>query len=140
MGVYDEVTKSSGQSSALGIEAVGEPAAAPDPFQAEPFLPQLDESSFNSAFVNAEAMPQLPPAPSNPRQADRASDVGGKAGQIVRMAQSFVGTPYVWGGTSPDGFDCSGFVQYVYQKMGVNLPRISADQARAGKRVGIGHL
>lgn len=112
MGVYDEVTKSQGPSEAIGIEAVGEPTATFDP---EPFLPELDLDAFDQAFANVE----MPPAPSNPRQADRATDIGGKAGDIIRMAQSFVGTPYVWGGTNPDGFDCSGFVQYVYSKMGV---------------------
>lgn len=59
---------------------------------------------------------------------------------LVGFAKKFLGTPYVWGGTNPNGFDCSGFVQYVYKKFGVNLPRISADQARAGKRVGLKDL
>lgn len=54
---------------------------------------------------------------------------------LVGFAKKFIGTPYQWGGTSPSGFDCSGFVQYVYKHFGVSLPRISADQARAGKRV-----
>jgi cell wall-associated NlpC family hydrolase len=58
----------------------------------------------------------------------------------VRLAQQFVGTPYKWGGTSPSGFDCSGFVQYVYRQMGVNLPRVSFQQARSGPRVGLGNL
>lgn len=59
---------------------------------------------------------------------------------LISFARRFLGTPYVWGGTSPNGFDCSGFTQYVYKQFGVNLPRISADQARAGKRIGLGDL
>lgn len=59
---------------------------------------------------------------------------------LIAFAKKFLGTPYVWGGTSPNGFDCSGFTQYVYRKFGVNLPRVSADQARAGRRVGLRDL
>jgi cell wall-associated NlpC family hydrolase len=64
---------------------------------------------------------------------------GVRAG-IVEWARSFVGTPYVWGGTSPRGFDCSGFVQYVYKRMGVDLPRISAQQANTGRRISLSAL
>jgi cell wall-associated NlpC family hydrolase len=53
----------------------------------------------------------------------------------VDVAQQFLGTPYVWGGESPSGFDCSGLVQYAYGRLGVSLPRVAADQARAGQPV-----
>jgi cell wall-associated NlpC family hydrolase len=68
------------------------------------------------------------------------TDIGGGNSSVVSFARKFLGVPYVWGGTSPTGFDCSGFVQYVYKHMGVNLPRISSDQARAGKRIGFQDL
>lgn len=42
---------------------------------------------------------------------------------IISAATSFIGTPYVWGGTSPGGFDCSGFIQYVYGTQDVTIPR-----------------
>ena len=45
------------------------------------------------------------------------------ADQIVATAKEYLGTPYVWGGTSPKGFDCSGFVYYVYQQYGYQLQR-----------------
>lgn len=61
---------------------------------------------------------------------------GGVSGSdIVTEAESFEGTPYVWGGTSPSGFDCSGLVQYVYGKFGISLPRTSEEQSQVGSAV-----
>lgn len=54
------------------------------------------------------------------------------AGGVVGIARQYVGTPYVFGGASPSGFDCSGFTQYVFRQIGVNLPRSSAAQRNAG--------
>lgn len=57
---------------------------------------------------------------------------------LVGFARQFLGTPYKWGGTGPLGFDCSGFVQYVFKNFGVNLPRVSYQQAAAGTAIGRG--
>ncbi|MCE5198799.1 C40 family peptidase, partial [bacterium] len=51
------------------------------------------------------------------------------------IAISFIGTPYRWGGTTPQAFDCSGFTRYVYKKIGVNLPRTARQQYRKGEPV-----
>jgi peptidoglycan DL-endopeptidase CwlO len=55
--------------------------------------------------------------------------------RAVALARAELGVPYVWGGESPSGFDCSGLVQYVYARLGVALPRVAADQYRAGRHV-----
>lgn len=55
-----------------------------------------------------------------------------KGSSILATARSGIGTPYVFGGTSTSGWDCSGFVQWVYGQHGINLPRGAADQAAAG--------
>jgi cell wall-associated NlpC family hydrolase len=57
-------------------------------------------------------------------------------GGVVGTALAVMGTPYQWGGTGPDGFDCSGLIQYAYAQHGLTLPRTSVEQARAGSEVG----
>ena len=67
-----------------------------------------------------------------------SASVGGAATgeRAVELAKQQLGTPYVWGAGDPaTGFDCSGLVQYVYGKLGVDLPRVSNDQARVGEPV-----
>ena len=51
---------------------------------------------------------------------------------VLQIAARYVGVPYVYGGTTPSGFDCSGFVQYVYGQLGVSLPRTAEAQRSAG--------
>lgn len=69
---------------------------------------------------------------------------GGNAGaQAVSIAMNAAnnGTPYVWGGNSlTGGVDCSGLVQQVYKKLGINLPRTTYEQAKSGREVGLGNL
>ena len=102
-------------------------------------LASSDTSSANSfaselaSLVTAQSAPtsaataSITPAPSVPESPTGA--------HVVSEALQYDGTPYVWGGTTPTGFDCSGFTQYVYGQLGVQLPRTSEEQANAGTAV-----
>jgi cell wall-associated NlpC family hydrolase len=57
------------------------------------------------------------------------------AARAAEIASRFLGTPYRYGGASPDGFDCSGLVWYVYRELGVPVPRTAAEQRAAARPV-----
>lgn len=57
-----------------------------------------------------------------------ANGISSARSTLLNQGKKFIGTPYVWGGTSPKGFDCSGLVHYLYQKQGVSIPRNSREQ------------
>jgi cell wall-associated NlpC family hydrolase len=59
----------------------------------------------------------------------------GHAADVVRTALDVLGSPYQWGGTAENGFDCSGLIQYAYGRFGIRLPRTSRAQALAGTPV-----
>ena len=61
-------------------------------------------------------------------------------GGVVGIAEQYLGVPYVWGGASPSGFDCSGFTMYVYAQVGVSLPHNAAAQYGYGSPVSRGNL
>ena len=68
--------------------------------------------------------------------------ITGSAADVVRTALDALGTPYQWGGTAENGFDCSGLIQYAYGQHGIRLPRVSREQAHLGSPVarGVGSL
>lgn len=58
-----------------------------------------------------------------------------KVEQIINYSYKYIGTPYRSGGTTPKGFDCSGFTQYVFNNFDYKLPRTSSDQSNAGTKI-----
>ncbi len=70
--------------------------------------------------AGAAPAPEVPPSPAPPLAA-------GAAG-AVQAAESMIGVPYVWGGNTPAGFDCSGLVQWAYAQVGISLPHYSGAQ------------
>lgn len=65
----------------------------------------------------------------------RTNPIVARRDSLVTLARTFLGKGYVWGGTTPAGFDCSGFAWYLFRQFGYNMPRISVDQASLGRWV-----
>lgn len=88
--------------------------------------------------VGAPAHPA--PGPSGPAGASPVlpgTEAGRLRHAVVQTALDVLGTPYVWGGSDANGFDCSGLIQYAYGRHGVSVPRVSSDQVRAGRAVSL---
>ena len=101
-------------------------------------------AATQSAQQRPAARSQRRPAQATPRSQARSqsrsnsttANTSGSRAAVVAYANRFLGVPYVWGGTTPAGFDCSGLVQYVYwNSVGIKLPRVSQAQRNVGTRV-----
>lgn len=84
------------------------------------FVGQTLQVKGTPGVVKPVANPTAPVQPAKP------SPNASQAQKIVEIAQSLVGVPYVWGGATPAGFDCSGFIHYVYKQAGVSIPRTNS--------------
>lgn len=87
------------------------------------------------------AKPRVAPKPKKVEDTSRGqltSRKGKAIHTVIMSCRSYMGVPYVWGGEDPSGFDCSGYIQYVFGKHGIDLPRTADIQFNVGKVVKFG--
>lgn len=101
-------------------------------------VPQTKSQAEKDAEAQAQARRQTDEASRSDERAALSTTAApaSRSGQAVaEYAMQYSGYPYVYGGTTPNGWDCSGFVQYVYAQFGISLPRTSGAQMSAGSPV-----
>ena len=93
-------------------------------------LSVISFAEFQNTTKNSDRNIYNPVLPGLRQTMKKNNDFSNIREQIISFAQTKLGSPYVWGATGPNTFDCSGFVGYVFQKAAnVNLPRVSSSQA-----------
>ena len=100
-----------------------------------PSEPQTPAEPETPSEPQAPTEPEAPSEPQTPAEPETPEENQSAAQQIVSAAYSFLGIPYVWGGTTTEGFDCSGMVQAAHAAAGISIPRVSWDQGAAGVEV-----
>ncbi|MDY2761803.1 MAG: NlpC/P60 family protein [Faecalimonas umbilicata] len=112
------------------------PSEPQTPAQPEtPSEPQAPAEPETPSEPQTPAEPETPSEPQTPAEPENPEENQSAAQQIVSAAYSFLGIPYVWGGTTTAGFDCSGMVQAAHAAAGISIPRVSWDQGTAGVEV-----
>lgn len=120
-------------ADASGVKSPGAPGAES--------ADQMPEFDFVTDFLPASTGEPGGTANTFETTFPNSGPVGGLRQRVIDIARSALGVPYVWGGNSlQNGVDCSGLLQQAFKQIGMNLPRISWDQARQGKRVGLNQL
>ncbi|WP_209370795.1 C40 family peptidase [Brevibacterium renqingii] len=123
------------ESKAITAEAAPKPEPKPAPAETSTPESDSDESAGTADETANSGSSDSGKSDSKDSGSDSGSIDGSKAEQVLAWAAKGVGTPYVMGGTSQSGWDCSGYTSWVYSHVGVNLPRTSGAQKGAGQVV-----
>ena len=124
-----------GEAVAPAAPAAPETPAAPEA-PAEQAAPAEQQAPEAAAPAAADQGADTAAADAQAAQTTQASAPASTSNSsVVAIAMQYVGSPYVWGASGPNAFDCSGFTSYVYSQVGISLPRTSGEQAVAGTQV-----
>ncbi|HEY0249603.1 MAG TPA: C40 family peptidase [Gryllotalpicola sp.] len=148
--VIDTMKRANAQSADVATAAMA-PNAARESFQATSTdeiaaqkaaaaAAQLASKRAAAAAVAAKQAAAYQAAYSGPTAAQYVTAPvynGAGLSKVVTVAEQYIGTPYVYGGSTPAGFDCSGFVMFVYAQFGVSLPHSSSAQGHIGQTVSL---
>jgi cell wall-associated NlpC family hydrolase len=116
------------------------PAATTPAAEAPAEAPAAAKAPAEAPAPARAPAPVKAPAPAKAPAVAPAAFTMKLAGRAVTAALAQQGTPYVYGGAAPGGFDCSGLVQWIYKQVGITLPRTAAAQSTAGHPVSLNQL
>jgi cell wall-associated NlpC family hydrolase len=116
------------------------PAATPTPAPAATPTPAPTPTPTPKITVKPTPKPAAKATPAPSQKAAVTTSTSNVASKVISTAKNYLGVPYVWGGADPNGFDCSGFTQYVFNKNGISLPRVASDQYNVGTSVSKNNL
>ena len=124
-----------GSAAVSNVTATKAPEPEPEPEPVRSTGAEGGESSDSGSSSGSSGSDESSSSDESQGGGDVSLPDGSKAEQVIAIAKQYTGVPYVYGGTSTSGWDCSGYTSFVFGKVGVNLPRSSGAQASAGTRV-----